>query len=424
MKKLLSLLLILTLLVPSLVVFAASGSYSDIENHWSKEFVLKLTEKGIFEGYADGTFKPNNNITVAEFIKIVTVAIELDMIPVDGPWYQMYVNAARNAGLVVTGEFSSTDFNRPITRGEMARIVVRAVELEEEIVNYEDFKTNMADFWKIPSELKNYVLKTYATGIITGYADGTFKHDQNATRAECSVMMLRMIEKEERVEAVVQPPKKPTNHSEYAYINPDFPIELYELPAWTNRLRKDRAYWSNKTFYNNDGEKAIEKYLDLAKAYVAAKYNFDYKHMDDEYLKGVLYYIEPAHWFTYFDVTEDDKITNYQSKYGDEIMNEFIAEMKKHKVTMESELLTDYSLVYGSPAAGHTVRGIMRVKFSGETSQEYLKQLGVEKDTWYQVFYEVGFGISATSLSREHLWESKKYDKLWGEQFILPYYKE
>lgn len=39
---------------------------------------------------------------------------------------------------------------------------------------------------------------------------------------------------------------------------------------------------------------------------------------------NVLYYIEPARWFSFFDLTEDGKITNYHTKYGDEIMSEFI----------------------------------------------------------------------------------------------------
>lgn len=48
---------------------------------------------------------------------------------------------------------------------------------------------------------------------------------------------------------------------------------------------------------------------------------------------------------------------------------------------MESELLADSSLIYGSPVGGHTVRGVMRVRYLEETSQTYLDNLGVKKDT-------------------------------------------
>ncbi len=36
---------------------------SDIQNHWAKDDILYLMEKGYIQGYNDGTFKPNQNVT-------------------------------------------------------------------------------------------------------------------------------------------------------------------------------------------------------------------------------------------------------------------------------------------------------------------------------------------------------------------------
>ncbi|MBQ9279883.1 MAG: S-layer homology domain-containing protein [Clostridia bacterium] len=51
--------------------------YSDIENHWAKENILEFTQNEILNGYSDNTFRPNENVTVAEFMKMVICARRL-----------------------------------------------------------------------------------------------------------------------------------------------------------------------------------------------------------------------------------------------------------------------------------------------------------------------------------------------------------
>ncbi|GAB6086198.1 S-layer homology domain-containing protein [Alkaliphilus crotonatoxidans] len=190
-KEFIIVLLITILMVPAAATVEAAqqNSFRDLTNHWSREFVLKLTEKGIFEGYADGTFKPNNNITVAEFITIVTQVMELEMVPDDGPWYQMYINAALNASLVVPGEFSSTDFNRPITRGEMARMIARGLELAPIEGN-----THYSDSIQTPVKYRGYINAITELNIVNGYADGSFGYDRNMTRGEAATIISRMLQ--------------------------------------------------------------------------------------------------------------------------------------------------------------------------------------------------------------------------------------
>lgn len=190
-KEFIIVLLITILMVPAAATVEAAqqNSFRDLTNHWSREFVLKLTEKGIFEGYADGTFKPNNNITVAEFITIVTQVMELEMVPVDGPWYQMYINAAQNASLVAPGEFSSTDFNRPITRGEMARMIARGLELAPIEGN-----THYSDSIQTPVKYRGYINAITELNIVNGYADGSFGYDRNMTRGEAATIISRMLQ--------------------------------------------------------------------------------------------------------------------------------------------------------------------------------------------------------------------------------------
>lgn len=43
------------------------NGFSDVsENDWSYQYIMKLAQRGIINGYVDGTFKPKNSITRAE----------------------------------------------------------------------------------------------------------------------------------------------------------------------------------------------------------------------------------------------------------------------------------------------------------------------------------------------------------------------
>jgi len=49
----------------------ASDGINDIRGHWAEEDLNKWMEKGILVGYQDGTIRPDNNITRAEFVTLI-----------------------------------------------------------------------------------------------------------------------------------------------------------------------------------------------------------------------------------------------------------------------------------------------------------------------------------------------------------------
>ncbi|MDW7669419.1 MAG: S-layer homology domain-containing protein, partial [Bacillota bacterium] len=102
---------ILSWLLTFIMVFSMFGgiglevfgqSFNDIEIHWAKAEIQEWTEKGLINGYSDGTFKPNDYITRAEFITLVNNVInihgeeELVFEDVDGSeWYYQEIKKAR-----------------------------------------------------------------------------------------------------------------------------------------------------------------------------------------------------------------------------------------------------------------------------------------------------------------------------------------
>ncbi len=80
---------------------ATAAEFTDTEGHWAEETIEKWADKGVVSGYPDGTFKPDNHVTRAELIKILTEAFDLqetftreyDYVDVDpDAWYYPYLD--------------------------------------------------------------------------------------------------------------------------------------------------------------------------------------------------------------------------------------------------------------------------------------------------------------------------------------------
>jgi len=184
-----------------------ASEFKDLtKEHWAYECIMKLCQQNIVNGYPDKTFRPGNNITRAEFAKLIGVALGLakqiperstfkDVRPTD--WHYGYVEVAAKAGLVkgYAGNFRP---NAQISRQEMAAIIVRALGKEAEAQILAKEKLALADAAKIAGWAKGYVALAVAQGIIEGYPDNTFGPAKNATRAESSTMVCRYLEKSKK----------------------------------------------------------------------------------------------------------------------------------------------------------------------------------------------------------------------------------
>ena len=112
------------------------SGYSDVAaGDWFNTAVSTLSKLGILSGYEDGTFRPNARISRAEFAKIAVSFFELedmeaenifsDVVP--GSWYESYVAAAAELGLIEGYEGGVFRPQASITRAETAAIVNRTL---------------------------------------------------------------------------------------------------------------------------------------------------------------------------------------------------------------------------------------------------------------------------------------------------------
>lgn len=116
--------------------------FKDTSQHWAELPIQTAVEKKYVDGYEDGSFKPEQNLSRAEYLKMVTTAmkIQVDKPGVGDNWYTPYVNAAVKAGLHRWSDFTSGDWNTAISRLEMSRVAVRATtkELQNPAVKMDD----------------------------------------------------------------------------------------------------------------------------------------------------------------------------------------------------------------------------------------------------------------------------------------------
>ena len=144
LKKLITTLLAVVMILTSVGIPAFAASFSDITDQRVSEAVDKLVGFNIITGYEDGTFKPDNQITRAEFAAIVTrmkgVADNLSADAVTGfsdldndasrAWARPYVKAAVDLKVINGFEDGTFRAGEPVTYEQAVKMLVCAVGYE------------------------------------------------------------------------------------------------------------------------------------------------------------------------------------------------------------------------------------------------------------------------------------------------------
>ncbi len=164
---------------------------------WGYTPIEYLAANGIVSGYADHTFRPYSNATRGQFAKMIVVAAGWPIItparpdfadvPPQNPFYGVIETAYREG--VISGYADGTFRpNNEITRGQISKIISLAE-------GWSLAPPPTPDFTDVPPENPFYpFVEAVATrGVASGYADGTFRPYNDATRAQLSKMLYNAI---------------------------------------------------------------------------------------------------------------------------------------------------------------------------------------------------------------------------------------
>lgn len=174
--------------------------FTDISEHWGKDYVMSLWKKGIVIG-SDDRFYPDNHITRAELLTMVARAVGIKELPYEDGFadvhakdgYSGVVQAGLYAGLI-----SADNVFRPndeISREEMSKIISIALEMLKDTTDMpSDYTPYYADEKLISGWAREYVKLMSYYKLIRGYEDGGFRPLGYTTRAEAATVVSRLLE--------------------------------------------------------------------------------------------------------------------------------------------------------------------------------------------------------------------------------------
>ena len=165
----------------------AFGAPTDIQGHWAQNTINKWVDKGDISGYPDGTFRPNNMITRAEFVVLVNNAMGYTKSGYayfsDVPshyWGKNAIQTGVAAGYISGDGNGIFRPNDPVTRQEAAAMISRILDLKQN----ESRAYRYTDSYAISNWAKGVVGAVSDAGIMAGYPDGSFGPNRVLTRAE------------------------------------------------------------------------------------------------------------------------------------------------------------------------------------------------------------------------------------------------
>lgn len=173
------------------------------ENHWATKDIMKSTKIGLIVGYEqeDGTFvfKPEQSISKAEFIKMAMIlstnrTFDFDTIPTTlTHWAGKYVKVAEMQNVIEKNKYNDSNLDEPITRIEMICILSKIQINMKGIQQNRDGKLQYTDIDKLTEEEKALLLHAAKYTLITDMLETTtFKPNQNLTRAEATVAIMKI----------------------------------------------------------------------------------------------------------------------------------------------------------------------------------------------------------------------------------------
>lgn len=240
---------LLTLILSVALAYGVAGSafadsaetdlFPDIKGHWARSTINRLSADGILDGFPDGTFKPDEIVTVDQFLKILLLSFsqkdangnrswhpdfvrslstasqnllawkyeKFDFKPsATGYWAKPFVDIATDLNLLSFDKFFN--FEDKLRREDVANIVYYTIKATEPLDDEKDTNQILNEIEDAsaakPSEQK-YIAEAYAKGIMDGYPDGRFGVGQFVTRAESLTIVDRIVHKYNRAPSRIKP---------------------------------------------------------------------------------------------------------------------------------------------------------------------------------------------------------------------------
>jgi len=176
-----------------------AAQLTDIAGHWAESAIREAVSLGFVNGYTDGKFRPQGEVTRAEFAKMLIYALQLqdenaselsfadrNQIPA---WSVKPIAVAVQNGFMRGFSDNTFQANNPITRAEITAVIVNVLKLETD----PNATSSFTDEEEIPLWAKPSVVAAAETGIIKGKGNQRFAPKDFTTRAEAVTLILSLL---------------------------------------------------------------------------------------------------------------------------------------------------------------------------------------------------------------------------------------
>ncbi len=447
MKRIITLVLIVIMIISFTNAYADDVKLTDIEKHWAKNNIEKLISMGIVDGYKDGTFKPDNTLKFEEFIKMLVTATEKEKIdiPQDTKWYRRYMDIALEKNYITKDmeKLIGTD----IDRKTMAEVIYNLIAATDGMVRLNEKEIKfVADKFTDLKATDEKVLHIASMGIINGYLDKTFKPSNNLKRSEATTVILRVIDKSIRTPIEIVLPKELSD-----FTAPDFEyLHNYSCHIWNEQYTVSELNSRVSDSYMTD------EVVQLATDFMDMVSNVDYKTISLDNIKSPFIYnlhdgVE-YRGIKYTRLSDGRHPTNDGHNWFDLFLEKYVNDIKDNKIKIQGKYYTDTSLCilhHNSPAS----RGIFRFKIESADDLDLVKHILFIRDTERErrdnkfdeidyggvdntryiknsdiklklnTWYEIGMDISISNIAKSGLYVYENYETSdYMFEYICPIY--
>ena len=193
---------------------AAQNKFSDVDgNYWANQYVMSLNEANVISGFPDGTFRPNEQMTRAQFASILAGAfsqptvrepIAFSDVPADH-WAAGAISMAYARGFLSGYPDGTFGLDRPITRLEVLLSLTNGLGIETTEDSAELLKT-YADSGQIPEWAVDAIAAATDGKLVVNYPESQRLNPQrNATRAEIAAIAYQALVNKGQMSAIASP---------------------------------------------------------------------------------------------------------------------------------------------------------------------------------------------------------------------------
>lgn len=228
------------------------------------DIIKEMKEKGIIHGYEDGTFRPNVTLSRQHAAVLIVRAMKVNGIELEkvrefvqpkdlttkNPYYQE-IKLLMEAGLFDTDKNGNINPSKPLTRGDMAKILTKVFDLK--------VKADYIFDDVVGTGYEEYIKALYSNGVTTGFENYTYRVNESLTRAHYAVFMYRAMNLDPNFNPQPIPPSKeqqPNKPKEDTPKNPSTPTVKYSDLKLTqkDKIPKPAGYVAGEHERKNNEE--------------------------------------------------------------------------------------------------------------------------------------------------------------------------